>query len=132
MGKVWIGLSSKKTDAPFKWVTGETAPYTNWDASHSPRSVGNTCTVLDPAAGGKWRDEWCKAPAGTLATNYNFPFVVEYDCDTTVCGAVPEATPLAEDNGPSCKGTKERCWVNSDCCGGFVCAGGAFKYCEKS
>jgi Lectin C-type domain len=132
MNKVWIGIHSKKTNAPFKWVTGEPPAYTNWDDSHSPQSVGTTCAVMDPMSGGKWHDEWCKAPAGSQPTSYNFPFVVEYDCDTTVCGTVPEMVAVTEASGPSCKGKKERCWVNSDCCAGLACKGGSFMYCQKN
>jgi Lectin C-type domain len=131
MGKVWLGISSKKTNAPFKWVTGEPPVYTNWDESHSARSVGNTCAVLDPMSGGKWRDEWCKAPAGAQPANYNFPFIIEYDCATTVCGTVPEAVAVTEAAGPVCKGKEDRCWVDTDCCEGFACKGGTFKYCKK-
>jgi Lectin C-type domain len=132
MGKLWIGMASQTSAAPFEWVTGEQVSFTNWDSSHASESAGDTCVVMDPLSGGKWRDYWCKAPAGSQPASYSLPFVVEYDCATTDCGTVPDsgAAQFATD-GPPCKGEDERCWAGPDCCEGFACRGDALMYCRK-
>jgi Lectin C-type domain len=133
MGKLWIGMNSKRTNAAFKWVTGEKLKFANWDPSHSPQSVGSTCIVLDLNVAGKWRDEWCKAPVGSEQPGrYDLRFVVEYDCATTSCGALADAADIGQaSDGPPCKGEDQRCWVDADCCDGFACRGDSFLYCTQ-
>jgi hypothetical protein len=132
--KVWIGLTkkNKSKNKNLEWSTGEPVSFSNW-ADGEPDNLKKTdCGVMNPSLGGKWQDELCRAPKNDpLLFNVHFPFVVEYDCDSTVCSAATAVVPPEESNGSLCKGKDGRCWLDEDCCAGYVCKGTRFMYCKK-
>ncbi len=68
--KAWIGLYDAETEGDYKWVTGESYNYTNWDTSQ-PDNSNNKDYVEINGLNGKWND----------STNHNghtSVYVIEY------------------------------------------------------
>lgn len=59
----WIGLSRKPTDpntkASFKWSTGETSTFDNWNVGEPNGSGACARIVAGVVGGGKWADRSC-------------------------------------------------------------------------
>ena len=67
----WIGLSDIGSDQTFRWVTGESVTYTNWNSNQPVTVVGSSDCASMALSNGRWSSTAC-----TISR----PYVVEYDC----------------------------------------------------
>jgi hypothetical protein len=52
----WTGLTDQVTEGEFKWISGESVTYTNWNVGEPNNSGNEDYAVMDPNLGGRWND----------------------------------------------------------------------------
>jgi hypothetical protein len=84
----WIGFTDEVVEGQWKWVTGETVVYTNWNGGE-PNNAGNE-DYAQFVTNGKWND----------LPNISLPYVIEFDyiVSTTPWSVVSTSTTTSTGN----------------------------------
>ena len=83
----WIGFTDEVTEGQWRWVTGETVTYTNWNGGE-PNNAGNE-DYAQFVSGGRWND----------LPNTSLPYVLEFEYIVTTTAWAVEATSVTNANG---------------------------------
>ena len=83
----WIGFTDESVEGQWRWVTGESVTYTNWNGGE-PNNAGNE-DYAQFVSGGKWND----------LPNISLPYVLEFDYIVTTSQWVLHTTVFTNSNG---------------------------------
>ena len=83
----WIGFNDEVVEGQWRWVTGESVTYTNWN-SGEPNNAGNE-DYAQFVGGGKWND----------LPNTSLPYVIEFDYIVTFTAWALEQTVYTNSSG---------------------------------
>lgn len=82
---IWLGGSDEAIEGNWRWITGETWSYTNWDASSGEPNGGSLENCLEYTDGvAAWNDQSCDSQ--------RLYFLVEYEAPASRTTAVPTLT----------------------------------------
>jgi hypothetical protein len=83
----WIGFTDEVVEGQWRWVTGESVVYTNWNWGE-PNNVGNE-DYAQFVDGGRWND----------LPNLSLPYVLEFDYIVSTTSWVLHTTVFTNSNG---------------------------------
>jgi hypothetical protein len=83
----WIGFTDEVVEGQWRWVTGESVVYTNWNWGE-PNNVGNE-DYAQFVSGGRWND----------LPNMSLPYVLEFDYIVSTTSWVLHTTVFTNSNG---------------------------------
>jgi hypothetical protein len=83
----WIGFNDEAVEGQWRWVTGESVVYTNWNGGE-PNNAGNE-DYAQFVGGGKWND----------LPNIALPYVLEFEYIVTTTSWVLHTTVYTNTNG---------------------------------
>jgi hypothetical protein len=83
----WIGFTDEVVEGQWRWVTGESVVYTNWNWGE-PNNVGNE-DYAQFVGGGRWND----------LPNLSLPYVLEFDYIVTTTDWSLHTTVYTNSNG---------------------------------
>lgn len=83
----WIGFTDEAVEGQWRWVTGESVTYTNWNGGE-PNNAGNE-DYAQFVSGGRWND----------LPNVSLPYVLEFDYIVTTSQWVLHTTVFTNSNG---------------------------------
>ena len=83
----WIGFTDEVTEGQWRWVTGETVTYTNWNGGE-PNNAGNE-DYAQFVSGGRWND----------LPNTSLPYVLEFEYIVTTTAWTLESTSITNISG---------------------------------
>ena len=83
----WIGFTDEAVEGQWRWVTGESVTYTNWNGGE-PNNAGNE-DYAQFVSGGRWND----------LPNVSLPYVLEFDYIVTTSEWVLHTTVFTNSNG---------------------------------
>lgn len=96
----WIGLNDIDSEGNYKWVSGETVGYTNWN-SGEPNNAGNE-DVVAIVGNGKWNDDSInntsvgRAMFERLQPNWKFNSANDHSYAILECGSWPACQAQAK------------------------------------
>ena len=83
----WIGFTDEAVEGQWRWVTGESVTYTNWNGGE-PNNANNE-DYAQFVSGGRWND----------LPNVSLPYVLEFDYIVTTSQWVLHTTVFTNSNG---------------------------------
>jgi hypothetical protein len=83
----WIGFTDESVEGQWRWVTGESVTYTNWNGGE-PNNANNE-DYAQFVSGGRWND----------LPNVSLPYVLEFDYIVTTSQWVLHTTVFTNSNG---------------------------------
>jgi len=83
----WIGFNDEAVEGQWRWVTGESVVYTNWNGGE-PNNAGNE-DYAQFVSGGRWND----------LPNVSLPYVLEFEYIVTTTPWVLHTTVYTNTNG---------------------------------